>query len=410
MKALVASLLLGSVLIGSACAQDAPASDTLQLEGVAALVNDEPITFFDVRQRVRMLLVTLQAEPTEEILQQLGGTALEQLVDERLQLQQAKEFELEVSEDRIADSINRLAQQAGGTKESMESEFNQAGISMRTLEEQTRADIAWNIIIRERFGRNIRISKDRIDAQMEQIHTDSQDTSYQLAEIFLAAPDEETKAQALAGAYTLIEQLKQGVPFGAMANQLSSASTAATGGDMGWVTVDDLDPTVVEAVTGATTAGLLEPIVADNGVYIMVLRGKREPQELISQISLTQLVATDNNASTLRSGMRNVESCGELNNRDFSGDDLIVANIGTIAVDELADQPKSLIADLAAGEFSEPFEMSRGLATLIVCDRMSGAEGLPTNDQIENQLYGREIRMISERELRNMRNDATILR
>ena len=410
MKSLLASLLFGASLTGFAAAQEAPASDVLQLEGVAALVNDEPITFFDVRQRVRMLLFTLGTQPTEQILQQLSTTALDQLVDERLQLQQAKEFELNISADRINDSIARLAQQSGSNKETLESEFDRNGISMQTLEEQTRADIAWQIIIRERFGKNIRISKDRIGQQMKQFQSDFQTTRYQLAEIFLFAPDPDTKAQAVAGAETLIQQLQQGAPFRAVATQISRAPTAAAGGDMGWVTVEDLDPALVDAVVNTERPGIIGPIVAENGVYILALRGKQEPQEIIPKVSLMQIVAPDGSKSALERAMNSTNSCADLKNESEDDADLIMADLGTIDVEELADGPKALIADISDGEFTDTFEMSRGLATIMLCERKEGAEGLPTDDQVENQLYGREVNMISERELRNMRNDATILR
>ncbi len=411
MRSIFASLVMGATLLSGASAQDVqPQSDILQLEGVAALVNDEPITFFDVRQRVRMLMVTLRAQPTDEVIQQLSATAIEQLIDERLQLQQAAEFDLEISPDQVASSIDRLAQQSGATKEDLEGEFERNGVAMTTLEDQTRADIAWRIIIRERFGKNIRISKDRINQQMQQHHSDFQNTRYQLAEIFLFAPDQDTKEQAILGAQTLMQQLSEGVPFRAMATQISRAPTAAAGGDMGWVTVEDLDPAIAEAVTAAARPGILGPVVAENGIYILALRGKQEPQELIEKVSLMQLVAPDGRKSTLERSMRNIESCGDLKNASAESDSMMMADLGTVKIDDLAEQPQALIENLSDGEFSEPFEMSRGLSTLILCERQNDADGAPTSDQVENQLYGREVNMISERELRNMRNDATILR
>ncbi|MEM6901129.1 MAG: hypothetical protein AAF583_15340 [Pseudomonadota bacterium] len=93
-RALLIASFLSSMLVATASAQQATEDDMLQLEGVAVVVNDEPISFFDVRQRARMLMMTLGAEPTAEAQQQLLGTAQEQLIEERLQLQAAAEFEL----------------------------------------------------------------------------------------------------------------------------------------------------------------------------------------------------------------------------------------------------------------------------------------------------------------------------
>lgn len=391
-------------------AQSIEESDILPLEGVAALVNDEPISFFDVRQRARMLMVTLGAQPSNEIFQQLAATALEQLIDERLQLQAAKEVELEISTDRISASVNRIAEQSGSTIEALIQEFRQAGISMQTLEEQVRADMGWQDIMRGRYGRNIRISKDRINQQMELFRTDSQRTAYQLAEIFLFAPDEESKTQALTASYTLIEQLRSGTPFQAMAQQISRAPTAAAGGDMGWVSIDDINPEVAAAVSAADTRGVLEPIIADDGVYIISLRGKREPSESVSILSLQQLVAVDNNLKTLESAMQRANGCNNIKELADAQDGLVLADLGEVNLAELATEPQNLLKDLQAGKLSAPLKISRGWASIAVCSRRDGAANLPSDDQVENQLYGRELSMISERELRNARLEATILR
>jgi len=393
----------------SAIAQAQPTTDILPLEGVATLVNDEPISYFDVRQRMLMLLVTSGAQPSPEVVQQLSNTALQQLVDERLQLQLAKELELEVSPERIHNNVERIAQQSGATMEALEAEFSNAGISMRTLEEQVRADIAWQDIMRGRYGRNIRISKDRISAQMALLESDSTETAYQISEIFLFAPDQETKLQARTAADILIEQLRNGTPFAAMAQQLSKSPTAAAGGDMGWVSIDDLQPEIAAAVTKADRPGILEPVVTESGVYILVVRNRRDPQEAISQMELMQIIATDNKKETIEAALNLAKQCDALKDVADNSDNMIMANLGNVKLSDLAPEAQQRLASVQAGQTSAPFEMSRGWSALAVCSRKDGAANLPSDDQLENQLYGRELGMISERELRNARLEATIL-
>jgi len=392
-----------------AFAQTEAATDILPLEGVASLVNDEPISFFDVRQRMLMLMVTSGIQPTPEVVQQLSNTALQQLIDERLQLQLADEFELEISPERIHNNIERIAQQSGATMEVLESEFSNAGISMRTLEEQVRADIAWQEIMRGRYGPNIRISKDRINAQMALLEADSTETAYQVSEIFLFAPDEETKLQARTASDTLIEQLKNGTPFAAMAQQLSKSPTAAAGGDMGWVSLDDLQPEIAAAISKVERPGILEPVVTDSGVYILLVRNRRDPQEAISQMELMQIIATDNKRETIEAALNEAERCDDLKTVADDTDNMIMADLGSVKLSDLAPDAQQRLQSVEAGKTTEPFEMSRGWAALAVCSRKDGAANLPTDDQLENQLYGRELGMISERELRNARLEATIL-
>ena len=409
-RSILTAVAFGAIGINASAQSADQEPDMLQLEGIVTLVNDEPISLFDVRQRAAMLVVTLGVNPTPEVFNQLANTANEQLIDERLQLQSAKEFELEISDEEIARSVERIANQAGTDLATMERQFAEVGISMHTLEEQVRADIAWRRIMSGRFGSRIRVSRTAIDDQMDRMRAQSQQTAYQLAEIFLFAPDEESKVQAMTAAQSLIQQLRSGVPFQNAAQQFSSAPTASTGGDMGWVALDDLAPPLAEAVSAATGPGVLEPIVSDNGVYILSLRGRREPEEVTSTLELKQFVATNNDVEMLEANMQEVESCDQMGDVAEDEDGILLVDLGEVKISDLGADAQNMVQNLTVGEASPAFEISRGWASIFVCDRTDGVENLPSLDQIEDQLFGREFNMISERELRNARNEATILR
>ncbi|MEO0881569.1 MAG: peptidylprolyl isomerase [Pseudomonadota bacterium] len=409
LRALMTASFLTTCLCATASAQETVEDDMLQLEGVAVVVNDEPISFFDVRQRTLMLMMTLGAEPTPEVQQQLLGTAQEQLIEERLQLQAAQEFELEISDGDIAGAVSDLAQQAGVDRETLYQQFLTNGISPITLEEQMRADISWRRIMQGRFGSRIRISGNQIDDQIERLRKSAQKTVYQVAEIFLFAPDEESRIQAEAASQSIVEQLRQGAPFRAAAQRFSSAPTAASGGDMGWVSPEDLDPALAAAVLAADGPGILKPITTDNGIYILSLRGKREPSEETSTISLRQLVATDGSVETLEGAMGRLDGCSSIDDVADRFDDVIGVDLGTTMLSDLSVSSQDMVNGLTIGDASEPFEITAGWSTIVLCDRIDGIENMPSRDQIENQLFGQELGMISDRELRNARREATIL-
>ncbi len=408
-RSLLAAILFGATSAFSV-AQDAPQEpDILQLEGVATLVNDEPISFHDIRQRVRMLAMTVGAEITPEVQQQLASTAREQLVDEILQMQAVSEFNVEISDQQIQSAVDDLAARSGVTREELYTEFAHSGINPTTLESQMRSDIAWRNMMSGLYGSRIRISQNQLDSELEQLRASSRETSYQLAEIFLFAPDEETKVQALQAAYTLVDQLRQGAPFQTAANQFSSSPTAAAGGDMGWVALKDLDPVLADVVGAATQPGILDPIVASDGIYVLALRNRREPEEETSLLQLRQLIATNGNVETLERAMDRIDGCGEIDDYAEDRGNLLSIDLGETLLSDLAVASQSLLTDLEPGQASTPFEMSAGWASIYVCQRRDGAQNLPTRDQIENQLFGQELGLISERELRNARREATIL-
>ncbi|MDP3460560.1 MAG: SurA N-terminal domain-containing protein, partial [Hyphomonas sp.] len=250
--------MVRAVLMAALVALSAPSAlaqaaeeNRLQLEGIAAIVNDKPISYSDVRQRARLLMLTLGRQtPSQEQLQQITGQALEQLIDERLQLDRVAEYKVEVDPREINAEMDDMASQGGIGADGLRQQLLSAGVNPVSLEEQIRADIAWNRLMSGLFGSRIRVSESQVEDQLDRLRTAAKKTQYRVGEIFLYAPDETTRTEARKAAESIIQQLQQGAEFRVAAQRISSAPTAATGGDMGWVTADDLAPALAEAVSG----------------------------------------------------------------------------------------------------------------------------------------------------------------
>ena len=407
---LVAASLFALSAAGVANAQDSTDSGRLALEGIAAVVNDKPISYSDVRQRARLLLLSLGGQqPSQEQIQQITGQALEQLIDESLQLEKAPEFDMEIDPREIAGAVEDMARQGGTTGDQLKAQLLESGVNPASLEEQMRAEIAWNRVMSGLYGSRIRVSENQVDDQLERMRSASKKTQYRVSEIFLFAPDEETKTQALAAANTVLDQLKQGADFRVAAQRISSAPTAATGGDMGWVSTEDLAPELAAAVSGIDKPGLLEPIPVENGVYILLVANKREPSQAVTKVNLKRLFVTDGKEEDLQAAMDQIKTCDDVQSVANSKTNLRAADLDEINVDELGPEGKDLVMQVDVGQPTAIFAASGGLATMYVCARNDGAEALPSRDDLKGSLKNRELGMISERELRNLRREATII-
>lgn len=394
----------------SALAQAAPEDNRLQLEGIAAIVNDKPISYSDVRQRARLLLLTLgRGEPSPEQIQQITGQALEQLIDERLQLDRVAEYEVEVDPQEIDAELSDMASQSGIGADGLRQQLLTAGVNPVSLEEQIRADIAWNRLMSGLFGSRIRISDNQVEDQLNRMRAAMKTTQYRVAEIFLYAPDTATRPEAMKAAESIIQQLQQGADFRIAAQRISSAPTAATGGDMGWVTADDLSEALSAAVTGAAVPSLLPPIEVENGIYILNVTAKREPSQPTTKVDLKRLVTTDGKESTLTEAIGRIKSCDEVQSVANSKSELRAQDMLDIDVVELGEEGRALVLNTAVGSPTEIFAAGGGLAVMYVCRRQDGAEALPSKEDMKGSIKARELNMISERELRNSRRDATII-
>lgn len=410
LRSLVAATALFATS-ATAIAQDASAPGTQTIEGIVAVVNDDAISFSDVRQRARLLLLSLGGQqPTQEQIQQLTTQALEQLIDEKLQLQEAAEYEVEVSDGDIANTIEGMARQSGITREELLGSLIQSGINPVSLEDQARADIAWRRIMGGLYGSRIRISQNQIDDQLERMRASSQQTQYQLSEIFLFAPTEEERAQAFTAAESITTQVQAGAPFELAAERFSSAPTAATGGDMGWVTIEDLDETRASIIREMDGPGLTAPITTDEGVYIMLVRNKRDPAEQTSTVDLTRITVNDGSEAALLEAVGRIGSCAEIDSVVDADENLRAVALTDVNVNELGPEGRAMVMATDLGRATDIFAQSGTLAVMFVCDRRDNVDDLPTAEQIEDRLFAQQLGMISQRSLRNLRRDATIIR
>ena len=350
-------------------------------------------------------------QPSPELQRQLLSQALEQLIDERLQIQEAAEYEVEVPADEIAAAIGDMAAQSNLTRDALYNELKTIGINPASLEQQMRAEIAWRRIMGGLYGSRIRISPNQIDDQIARLQRNASETQYQVSEIFLYTADETEKEQAKAAAVSLLDQLRQGAPFQLAAQRFSSAPTAATGGDMGWITVNTLDAPLREALEALPGLGITEPIEVENGIYLLALRSKREPADQTPLVELRQLIATDNSEETLTQALGQIQNgCEGIDEVAEANTDLTAVSLGQIKETDLNSEMQARVSATAVGAGSAPYTASAGVASIFVCSRAADGAGLPSRDQIENTLYGRQLGMVSERALRDLKREATIIR
>jgi len=405
--ALIAAFLAVSAPLAAVQAQE---ENRLQLEGIAVIVNDKPISYSDVRQRARLLLLSLgRGEPSPEQVQQITGQALEQLIDERLQLDRVSEYKVEVDAREIDAELNDMAAESGLGASGLRQQLMAAGVNPASLEEQIRADIAWNRLMSGLYGSRIRISDNQVEDQLERMRTASKKTQYRVGEIFLYAPDPETRAEAMRAAESIIQQLQQGADFRIAAQRISSAPTSATGGDMGWVTAEDLSPELAAAVVAAPAPSLLPPIEVASGIYILTVNAKREPSQPTTKVNLMRLIATDGKESSLTDAMSRITSCADVQSVANSKSELRAQDLNDINVEELGPEGREMVLATEVGSATQIFAAGGGLAVMYVCRREDGAEALPSKEDLKNSIKARELNMISERELRNSRRDATII-
>ena len=400
-------------LAASASLLAAPAAPAQQVEGIAAVVNDEPITTLDVRDRMRLIISSAGIQPDEQTLARIQEQAIRGLIEETLQLQQAREFDLQVEEAEVDESIADLAARNGATVEEITRDLTASGISMETLRRQMRAEIAWQILVSGRYRSRIRISDTAIETALEREAAAAAQEQYRLAEILVEVrPNEGGEEGAMQRMQNIFALMNEGAPFPQLAQQFSDSPSAAGGGFLGWVPVSAIDENVREVITQVPVGSITNPIRVPGGFQIMAVVDKREGQ-VVEQLGLTQVTipssrVTDANRAALRSAAQQVSGCDNAEAVFSDIDGAIVTPLGTLGANALIPQIREALNPLEPGEATGVIEGQVGLQVFILCSREIGGPGVPTPDEIEQQLIGQQLSLLARRWLRDLRTEATI--
>ncbi len=196
------ALLLAAVIL--LAAPDARAQSE---QSIVALVNDEPITNYDITQRMRLLKVTARREPSAALRKEV----IEDLISERIQTQEATKTGVVVSDDQINQVLDRVAQSNNLNRDQLMASLAQLGVNASTMKEQIRARIAWRSVVQQKFRGQVSVNASQIDealSEEEPTEGTTKATEFQLQRVRLELP-ESPDQRTIANRFVEAEQLRR---------------------------------------------------------------------------------------------------------------------------------------------------------------------------------------------------------
>lgn len=396
----------------------APVAPAFQMsDGILATVNDSVITGFDLRQRMLLLIAMTQVQPTAENIPAIQQQALNLLIDERLQAQELIKYEdLVVTDEEVDRELAAMAQEVGAAPATYLDFLAQGGIRPSTLREQLRTQIGWSQLVGGRFQSRARVSRSAVDAALRQAGEAASKKQYLIGEIYIEASRVGGQQAALNGATQLVQQMVQGAPFQAVAQQFSAAPSATRGGDAGWVVEGTVQPALQQALDQLDVGQLSRPIPVDGGVYIVYMRDKRDGASA-SLVQIKQVMIelpetateADVAAATARlEALRPQLTCETMLQRATSEQGLLGSDLGEADVQNLAPQFQQVARSAEVGSISTPVRTPLGVHLLAVCGRRAGGIEAPDARAVENQLFRQNLATLARRYMRDLREDALI--
>ena len=123
---------------------------------IAAVVNDEVISVYDLVSRLRMVLLSSNIPDSTEARKKVETQILRSLVDEKLQLQEAKKQNVVATDDEVNNALSQIEKQNNMQPGQLTGFIKSHGIDRASLINQVTASIVWAKVVRRKAAGNRR--------------------------------------------------------------------------------------------------------------------------------------------------------------------------------------------------------------------------------------------------------------
>ncbi|MES2256362.1 MAG: peptidylprolyl isomerase [Pseudomonadota bacterium] len=407
--------------------------DNTDSDGIAATVNDISVSEFEVRQRMSLFMATAGLQPNDEEKKRIRGQILEQLENEKLQLQEAIKKHITVAPAEVDNQINHMVTDNHLSMAQLREVLTNAGSSEQALRTQITAQIAWEKTVSQEYQDRINISPADVDAELARYAEGADKPHYLVSEIFFPVDNPDKDAEAHKTALGVEEQLKSGGNFALVARQFSQSPSAASGGDIGWVHEGQLASELNTALTKMAVSSLSPPIRSIGGYYIISLRARQEPlgtkiaapteastgsdstlplSRLLLPLGQSPSQEVIASAMKIANNLRAAYSgCEMLEKMPAQLSGAVYMNLGNMKVGDLSPEIQKALAATHSGEAAAPFVSDAGIELIGRCDKkivVQTAYVMPTRQEVENQLFQQQISAMARRYMRTLRRGVDV--
>ena len=384
-------------------------------QGIAAVVNDDIISQLDLDNRIQFIIFSARLQNNKNTVKKITGQVLRGLINDKLKIQEAKRLGVSVTQAELESSIRMIEKKNGLLPGKMETYLAKQKVNFGTFELQVNAEVAWKKTVIKQTRSTIKIGNDAIDEAIFEIEKNKGKLEYFVAEIFIPFDPNKSTDETYQAIARLYSQAEQGAKFSALARSFSQSASAANGGNLGWIRIDQVDTNLANIITLMEKGSTTKPVRGAEGYYILRLLNKRRSLGLpieTMKVSIQQVfVPLGQNKSTdgvnakrnlAKQISSSINTCSGLAQK---GVELGSKKSGRLEVADTSKLPKqiqSVVTNIPLSKASEPIQISTGFLVMMVCKRSGGGIIANVRNRMRNILLQKRASLMSRRMLRNV--------
>jgi peptidyl-prolyl cis-trans isomerase SurA len=356
------------------------------LDSIAVVVNEDVITSNELADKVRYYEKQIRlSSGSVSDMDSLKKQVLERMIRDKVQLQQAAQFGIQIDDISLNRMIDAMAKKNDMSLNQLRATLEQEGIDFGDFRSQTRDELIIQELQKRMVADKVNVTPQEIKQFLDSsIQQDRSGTEFHLLHILIATPEDASPddiQNAQKKVENIYQQLLQGADFKQLAIRESNGSNALNGGDLGTRKANELPELFLQAIEGLQQGEVSKPIRSASGFHILKLASSSSNVEMVTQtharhilISTSADIDDDKARESLQDIKKRIEQgedFADLANEysedpgsKIKGGDLGWANPGTFV-----PAFERVMASLADGEISDPFKSQFGWHIMQVLER-----------------------------------------
>jgi len=377
-------------------------------EAVIGKVDSEPITTYDLSQKIKLMLNTMGLNDTIENRDSIRERAVELIVEEKIKLIETKKENVEIKNKEVDIFISEIFGFSSDEKKQFINFLSNQNIDYDILFEQIKVELLWKKLVSRKFGSLISPNPETVSKILNEYEKKLGLSEYNFSEIVIYKNN--NKIDASISSIKNVENLiKLGTSFESVASEFSQSPSSVNSGNLGWVVESQIENDTLQLLKKMSTGEVSEIIETNDRLKIIKLLNHQKIGEKNDKEYSILNISSVKSSTEIHKIKNEIESCNDNFSNYDSNENIQIDKIENVLLQDLSSEIKKVLENSKIGQKTKIVEHNQKKMFFIICNIKGGELNNITKQQVEQKIYQEKLGIMSRTHLNKLKKQSNII-
>ena len=377
-------------------------------EAVIGKVDSEPITTYDLSQKIKIMLNTMGLSDTIENRDSIRERAIELIVEEKVKLIESKKENIEITDKEVDVFISEIFGFPSDEKKQFVNFLNNQNIDYDILFEQIKIELLWKKLVSNKFGGLISPNPEAVSKILNEYEKKLGLLEYNFSEIVIFKKNKETE-ETISAIKNVENLIELGSSFESVASEFSQSPSSVNSGNLGWIIESQIDEKTLKSLKQMSNGEVSKIIDTNDSLKIIkLISNKKIGEKNDKEYSILNISSTNLNNEIIK--IRDeLESCNDNLSKFNSNENIQIDRIEDVLLQDLSPEIKKVLDNTEIGQKTQIIKQNQRKMFFIICDIKGGEISNISKQQVEQKIFQEKMGIMSRTHLNKLKKQSSII-